>query len=81
MAPVAQRGDLLSTPSLAASYSPSELLSLAGGSDLGKTLLQPEDPHIIAVASDAALDLPVPVLAMHDIAAVARFVLAHAAPF
>jgi hypothetical protein len=40
MAPVAQRGDLLSTPTMAASYSPSELLSLAGGNDLGKTLLQ-----------------------------------------
>jgi hypothetical protein len=40
MAPVAQRGDLLSTPTMVASYSPSDLLNLAGGNDLGKTLLQ-----------------------------------------
>jgi hypothetical protein len=40
MAPVAQRGDLLSTPTLVASYSPSDLLRLAGGNDLGKLLLQ-----------------------------------------
>jgi hypothetical protein len=40
MAPVAQRGDLLSPPTMLASYSPGDLLSLAGGSDLGKTLLQ-----------------------------------------
>ena len=46
-----------------------------------KALLQPHDPHIIAVASDAALDLPVPVLPLDDIAGIARFVLAHAAPW
>jgi hypothetical protein len=40
MAPVPQRGDLLSPPTLVASYSPSDLLSLAGGSEVGKTLLQ-----------------------------------------
>ena len=46
----------------------------------GKELLQPNDPTIVGVASDAALDLPVPLLALDDIAGIARFVLAHAAP-
>ena len=45
---------------------------------VGKPLLQPDDPTIIAVASDVALDLPVPVLPLDDIEAVAAFVEAHA---
>ena len=36
----AQRGDLIAAPTKVASYAPSDLLGLAGGSDLGKTLLQ-----------------------------------------
>ena len=46
----------------------------------GKALLQPGDPGIVGVASNAMLDLGVPVLDMDDIDAVARFVLAHAIP-
>lgn len=34
-------------------------------------------PNVVAVASDAALDVSVPVLDLNDVAAVARFVLAH----
>ena len=47
---------------------------------VGKPLLQPGDPNIIAVASDAPLDLPVPVLPLDDIEAVAAFVVAQARP-
>ena len=47
---------------------------------LGKPLLQPQDAAILAVASDVALALPVPVLPLDDIAAIAAFVLRHAAP-
>jgi hypothetical protein len=39
MAPAAQRGELLAS-TMVASYAPSDLLTLAGGNDLGKTLLQ-----------------------------------------
>ena len=47
---------------------------------LGKPALWPEDPHVVAVASDAALDCPLPVLPLNDADAVARFVLAHPGP-
>jgi hypothetical protein len=40
VAPAAQRGDLIAAPTKVASYAPSDLLGLAGGTDLGKTLLQ-----------------------------------------
>jgi molybdopterin-guanine dinucleotide biosynthesis adapter protein len=44
----------------------------------GKPLLHPEDPHIVAVASDAALPgVKLPVLALDDIKAIADFVLQH----
>ncbi|MGE4219412.1 MAG: molybdopterin-guanine dinucleotide biosynthesis protein B [Alphaproteobacteria bacterium] len=44
---------------------------------LGKPLLAPEDPHVVAVASDAALPgLDRPVLPLNDIAAIADFLLA-----
>jgi len=43
---------------------------------LGKSLLQPDDPDILAVASDAALPaLAVPQLDLNDIDAIAAFVL------
>lgn len=43
---------------------------------LGKPLLCPGDPSIVAVASDAALDgLPVPQLDINDAAAAAAFIL------
>jgi molybdopterin-guanine dinucleotide biosynthesis adapter protein len=47
---------------------------------VGKPLLQPDDPHIVAVASDVKLDLTVPVLPLDDIAAIAGFVRQHAIP-
>lgn len=44
----------------------------------GKPLLHPEDPHIVAVASDAALpEVKLPVLPLDDIWAIADFVVAH----
>ncbi len=45
---------------------------------VGKPLRQPDDPHIIGVASDATLDLAVPVLDLDDIDAIAAFVRARA---
>jgi len=45
---------------------------------VGKPLLQPDDPKIVAVASDDALSgLPVPVLDLNDAAGLADFILAH----
>jgi len=44
---------------------------------LGKPLLCPNDPHIVAVASDAPIaELPVPRLALDDIGGIADFVVA-----
>ncbi len=46
----------------------------------GKTLLHPNDKAIIAIASDAPLpEVALPVLALDDAAAVAAFVVRHAA--
>ena len=46
---------------------------------LGKPLLHPEDPFVIAVASDEVLtELPLPCLALSDAPAIASFVLAYA---
>ena len=46
----------------------------------GKPLLYPDDPAILAVAADAALlGAALPVLALDDAAAVAAFVIEHAA--
>ncbi len=45
---------------------------------LGKTLLCLEDPFIVAVASDGELaGLPVPLIALDDIAAIADLMVAH----
>ncbi|MBC6404998.1 MAG: molybdopterin-guanine dinucleotide biosynthesis protein B [Rhodospirillales bacterium] len=45
---------------------------------LGKPALWPEDPHVVAVASDTALpDCPRPVLPLNDAGAVANFVIRH----
>jgi molybdopterin-guanine dinucleotide biosynthesis protein B len=44
----------------------------------GKPLIHPEDPHIVAVASDTALpEVKLPVLPLDDIRAIADFVLRH----
>ena len=48
----------------------------------GKAPLWPENPHVVAVATDAAdgtLDCPLPLLPLNDPAAVAEFILAHRA--
>jgi molybdopterin-guanine dinucleotide biosynthesis protein B len=48
---------------------------------VGKPLLHPDDPHIVALASDAPMaGAGVPVVALDDIDAVADLMLAHAAP-
>lgn len=45
----------------------------------GKPLLQPNDPHVRAIASDAPItEAPVPVFDLDAIDAIADFVLAHA---
>ena len=45
---------------------------------LGKPLLCRDDPHIVAVASDAPVEgVALPVLPLDDVAAIARFILAH----
>jgi molybdopterin-guanine dinucleotide biosynthesis protein B len=47
----------------------------------GKPLIHPEDPHIVAVASDSALPgLKVPVVDLNDIEAIADLLLKHAVP-
>jgi len=43
----------------------------------GEPLLHPNDPHIVAVASDVKVDTRLPVLDLNDDAAVARFLLQH----
>jgi molybdopterin-guanine dinucleotide biosynthesis protein B len=47
---------------------------------LGKPPLHPDDPHIVAVASDAPAAASVPVVKLDDVDAIADLVLAHAAP-
>lgn len=42
---------------------------------IGKPFLYPDDPHIVAIASDAVLAAPLPVLPLADIAAIADFIL------
>jgi molybdopterin-guanine dinucleotide biosynthesis protein B len=44
----------------------------------GKPLLHPEDPHIVAVASDVNLPgCPLPVIGIDDVAGVADFIIGH----
>jgi molybdopterin-guanine dinucleotide biosynthesis adapter protein len=45
---------------------------------LGKELLHPGDPSIVAVAADPVIPAPVPCVALDDVAAVAALVLDHA---
>jgi molybdopterin-guanine dinucleotide biosynthesis protein B len=44
---------------------------------LGKSLLYPEDPHIVAIASDEAIAAPIPLLPLTDASAIADFILDH----
>jgi molybdopterin-guanine dinucleotide biosynthesis protein B len=49
--------------------------------EVGKPLLHPDDPHIVAVASDVALPVAtVPVVKLDDIDAIVELILAQAAP-
>jgi len=43
----------------------------------GEPLLHPNDPHIVAVASDAKVDTRLPLLDLNDHVRVADFILAH----
>jgi molybdopterin-guanine dinucleotide biosynthesis protein B len=45
--------------------------------EVGEPLLHPHDANIVAVATDAALDTPLPRLNLNDPAAIAGFVLRH----
>jgi molybdopterin-guanine dinucleotide biosynthesis protein B len=80
-------------PDLLAKLSPVDLVLVEGykrdafpkvevhRTENGKPLLQPEDPHIVAVASDRPLpDARVPVVDLNDIEAICDLLLKHAAP-
>jgi molybdopterin-guanine dinucleotide biosynthesis adapter protein len=43
----------------------------------GEALLHPNDPHIVAVATDARIETGLPLLDLNDPAAIARFILKH----
>ena len=43
----------------------------------GEPLLHPQDPHIVAVASDTKVQTKLPLLELNDDAAIASFILAH----
>ena len=43
----------------------------------GEGLLHPQDPHIVAVASDARIDTKLPLLDLNDDAAIADFIVGH----
>jgi len=45
--------------------------------ETGEPLLHPNDPHIVAVASDTNVSTKLPVLDLNDDAAIASFILAH----
>jgi molybdopterin-guanine dinucleotide biosynthesis protein B len=46
-------------------------------SELGKELLHPQDPQIVAIATDAALSVTLPVLPLGDPGKIAEFIIAH----
>jgi molybdopterin-guanine dinucleotide biosynthesis protein B len=43
--------------------------------ETGEALLHPNDPHIVAVASDAKIETKLPVLDLNDVDAICRFIL------
>ena len=45
--------------------------------ETGEALLHPNDPHIVALATDAKVETRLPVLDLNDDAAIARFILKH----
>ncbi|TQV83569.1 molybdopterin-guanine dinucleotide biosynthesis protein B [Denitrobaculum tricleocarpae] len=45
---------------------------------VGKPLLYPDDPHVVAIACDQALgDTPLPGLDLNDVGGIADFIIAH----
>ena len=49
--------------------------------EVGKPFIHPQDPFVVAIASDTPLPgVPLPVLALDDVEAIADFVDQHAAP-
>ena len=44
---------------------------------LGKPLIYPDDPHVVAIASDEAFAAPLPLLPLGDAGAVAAFITDH----
>jgi molybdopterin-guanine dinucleotide biosynthesis protein B len=42
---------------------------------VGKPFLYPDDPHIVAIASDETLMVPLPLLPLGEVAAIADFIL------
>lgn len=45
--------------------------------ETGEALLHPNDPHIVALATDAAIETTLPRLDLNDVGAIAGFVLRH----
>jgi len=45
--------------------------------ETGEPLLHPNDPHIVAVASDAKVDTPLPLLNLNDHPAIEAFIVKH----
>jgi molybdopterin-guanine dinucleotide biosynthesis protein B len=45
--------------------------------ETGEALLHPNDPHVVALATDARVQAKLPVLDLNDDAAIARFILKH----
>jgi molybdopterin-guanine dinucleotide biosynthesis adapter protein len=43
----------------------------------GEALLHPNDPHIVAVASDTRVETKLPLLDLNDVAGIAGFILGH----
>ena len=84
---VEHRGPEPELPSVLARLAPVDLVLVEGykrdahpkvevwRTETGQPLIQPGDPLVRAVATDAALTLPVPVLDLNDTRAVADFIL------
>ena len=43
----------------------------------GKPLIYPENPNVVALATDVRMDAPLPILDLNDIEAIAEFILKH----
>lgn len=87
---VEHRGPEPELPAILARLAPVDLVLVEGykrdvhpkvevwRAETGQPLIQPGDPHVRAVATDAALTLPVPVLDLNNTGAVADFILREA---